>query len=527
MTNVLATLASMSPLKRDYALKYTPSHLAKAGQVKQLYRCLTNFDFIEAKVSALGIQPLIEDYNLALNPDLLLSEEQAHTLGLIQGAVRLSVHILEEDKTQLAGQLWGRLLSFEVPEIQAMLEVAKQSKAVPWLRPLTPSLTPPGGRLLRTLKGKNPVSVTPDGKQLISGSGDNTLKVWNLETGEELFTFTGHTKPIRAVAVTPDGKQVISGSGDNTLKVWDIKTGKAVFTLTGHISAVNAVAVTLDSKRVISGSHDTTLKVWDLNTGRELCTLGDWRDSKTRLLEKLPGKGDFDFIDPVYSIAVTPDGKQVIAGYDYKTIRVWDLEKKTQIFSRKCDAVIVRSVAVTPDGKRLISASGHHNIQVWNLETMEEILRLKGHTSCITSIAVTSDGKQLISYAYDRFKVWNLETGEEIFTFQGATEEVKSVSLTPDSKRLISGSSTVKIWNLETVAETPTLTGHSDTIWELAITPDGKKVISSSSDKTLKVWNLDNQKEIFSLKGNIDPGTSIAVTPDGQTTDRKGRVLGC
>jgi WD40 repeat protein len=235
-------LAKMSPERRQYALETLPSHLAEASQVERLHRLLTDFDFIEAKLEALGIQPLIEDYDLAISSDspdhkspsfsspltpptsrakggvegnaFVLGEprdilhEKASTLKLIQGALRLSAHVLAKDKTQLAGQLLGRLLSFEVPAIQAMLMQAKPRKSL-WLRPLMPCLIPPGGALVRTLTGHSDaviaVAVTPDGKRVISGSNDQTLKVWNLETGEELFTLTGHTRGVTAVAVTPDG----------------------------------------------------------------------------------------------------------------------------------------------------------------------------------------------------------------------------------------------------------------------------------------------------------------------------------
>jgi hypothetical protein len=142
---------------RIYRLRDLPKLLVESSQVDRLHTLLLDFDFIEAKVSALEPQPLIEDYDLAFTPDLSTSREEvnrnADNLRLIQGALRLSAHILEQDKTQLAGQLLSRLLSYKAPEIQAMLEQAKQWKAVPWFRPLTPSLTQPSERLLRTLSG--------------------------------------------------------------------------------------------------------------------------------------------------------------------------------------------------------------------------------------------------------------------------------------------------------------------------------------------------------------------------------------
>ncbi len=101
----------------------------------------------------------------------------------------MSADILDRDKTQLADQFLGRLVHFKIPEIQAILEMVKQHKVAPWLCPLTPCLTPPGRGLLHTIKGHsksvNGVTVTPDGKRVISASYDNTLKVWDLITGKQ------------------------------------------------------------------------------------------------------------------------------------------------------------------------------------------------------------------------------------------------------------------------------------------------------------------------------------------------------
>ncbi|WP_445629098.1 WD40 repeat domain-containing protein [Nostoc sp. DSM 114167] len=403
-------LAAQSPaFQRAYLGSLAPS-LVKSGKLEKYYQTLTDFDFITAKINypEFGVQPLIDDYDLIDDVEILkypeYNSEKIESLKLIQGALRLSAHILAVDKKQLRSQLQGRLLDKKIPEIQALLTQAKQQTSVPWLSPLTASLTPPGGRLLRTLKGENPVAVTPDGKLLISGSDDNILKVWNLETGEEILALTGHTKFIMAVAVTPNGKYIISSSGDCTIKVWEINTGQLVFTLTGHTSSVNAVAVTFDSQLVISGSSDTTIKIWDLNTGNEFCTLGNSEEQKISFLKMLRSKNnkDFDFIDAVYSVVVTPDAKRVIAGYDYSTIRVWNIENKTQVFSWKCEAPLVRSLALALDGKLLIAASGANTIQGWSLDTGKEVLRLEGHNGGVTIIAITSDGKRLISYAYDK-----------------------------------------------------------------------------------------------------------------------------
>jgi small GTP-binding protein len=108
------------------------------------------------------------------------------------------------------------------------------------------------------------VAVTPDGRRVISGSNDGTVRVWDLGTGQCLATLENHIDFVWGVAVTPDGRRVISGSDDGTVRVWDLETGQCLATLEGHTGGVDDVAVTPDGRRVISGSDDKTVRVWDL-----------------------------------------------------------------------------------------------------------------------------------------------------------------------------------------------------------------------------------------------------------------------
>jgi WD40 repeat protein len=108
------------------------------------------------------------------------------------------------------------------------------------------------------------VAVTPDGKHVVSGSGDNTVRLWELATGKEVRRFTGHADWVRSVAVTPDGKYVVSGSGDNTVRLLELATGQEVRRFTGHENWVWSVAVTPDGKYVVSGSGDNTVRVWPI-----------------------------------------------------------------------------------------------------------------------------------------------------------------------------------------------------------------------------------------------------------------------
>ena len=154
MSDLGVWLAEQSKSEREYLLKHQPRDFIEIGRdFNRYYRWVTDFGFIEAKLKILGVQPLIEDYDLGRNAEVMLSQQQAQTLKLIQGGIRKSAHVLEKDKTELAGQLLGRLLDFEMTDIQGLLEQAKQSKNSLWLRPLRANLERPGEGCLRTLSG--------------------------------------------------------------------------------------------------------------------------------------------------------------------------------------------------------------------------------------------------------------------------------------------------------------------------------------------------------------------------------------
>jgi WD40 repeat protein len=195
---------------------------------QELRGVLLDYAWIAAKLEATGIAAVTADY-------ALVGDDEA--LRLVLGALHLSAHVLARDPGQLASQLVGRLRDVEVSEARQLVEQVARRIAHPWLRPETPSLTPPGGPLLRTLeghtKGVSAVAVLADGRRAVSGSWDNTLRLWDLETGESLHTLEGHTDGVSAVAVLADGRRAVSGSWDGPLRLWNLESGETVAAFTG------------------------------------------------------------------------------------------------------------------------------------------------------------------------------------------------------------------------------------------------------------------------------------------------------
>jgi WD40 repeat protein len=487
---------NLPELPGDYAWRWLPWHLVQAERKQDVERILWDPQWIQAKLKSTDVNALIADYEHV---------KPSAELELVQGALRLSSHVLAADPGQFAAQMVGRLLPHQgTPSIQQFTEAVVAGAPTCWLRPLHPALHPPGTELIRTLEGHSGfvdgVAVTPDGRRAVSASWDKTLKVWDLESGSMLRTLEGHTAHVYGVAVTPDGTRAVSASWDHTLKVWDLDTGRMLRTLEGHSDSVSAVAVTPDGKRAISASGDHTLKLWDLESGRALRTLEGHAQS-------------------VFGVAVAPDGKRAVSASGDKTLKLWDLDTGIALRTLEGHTAGVYGVAVTPDGKRAVSASYDHTLKLWDLDTGSAIRALEGHSDSVTDVAVTPDGKRAVSSSWDHtLRVWDLATGSALRTLAGHSAGVYGVAVTPDGKRAVSASveNTLKVWDLDTGGALRTPEGHFDAIRGVAVTPDGRQAISASVDNSLKVWDLETGRVLRTVAGHTAGVYGVAVTPDGK-----------
>ncbi|UCG27542.1 MAG: caspase family protein [Bacteroidales bacterium] len=116
------------------------------------------------------------------------------------------------------------------------------------------------------------IRMSPDGKYMLSGSFDGMVKLWDIATGLQVQKFRGHSARIHSVNFDSSGKYIITGSDDNTAKLWNAETGRIIRTFTGHHGTVSSVQISPDGKFLITGSHDGSIKTWDIETGNELLT---------------------------------------------------------------------------------------------------------------------------------------------------------------------------------------------------------------------------------------------------------------
>jgi len=331
---------------------------------------------------------------------------------------------------------------------------------------------------------------------------------------EDSTRLEGHQGKVTRLAVTPDSRQILSGGGDGTVRLWVVSSGGCAKVFEGHKSDVTGLAILPSGRQALSGGLDGTLRLWDMETGKA-----------ERIIE--------DEYDRITCLAVTPDGKAGLSGSDLGYLNLWDLASgaRLRVFDRH-PACSDMNGLISASNREFSYNDSLYNYAV--AQTFDpETGAFFGHADAVTALAVTPDGRRAISGSRDNtLRLWDLKSGACSWIFGGRDggpgSPVNDVTVLPGRSLVLSLSFRLQAWRLSSksvrrrfwdfLGESPKITIKDEALSGgcLAVSPDGRSVfVSINQDRGVGSYRLRTGRRSEMLEPRESRVSALAVSPDG------------
>jgi len=282
-------------------------------------------------------------------------------------------------------------------------------------------------------------------------------------------TLIGHTNEVFALALDHTNQVLASGSGDQTIRVWDVQTGRLQNILKGHTAPIRTLAFSPKGNVLASGASDKTTRVWNLQTGKEVVTFSS-------------------VFGNIRAVAFSPDGETLASTGDGGSLRLLDWKANKELKAMKSGFGIIYAVAFSPSGSVLATGSSDTHVHIWDPSSGQQQTVFSGHAKAVLSVAFSPDGALLASGSADgTIRLWDVRTGRDRGVLLGHSGEVNAVGFTANGVTVVSGGSdgTVRFWDSATGRSLGKLSDHKGPIWAMALAHHEAFMAFGGRDRTV------------------------------------------
>ena len=462
------------------------------------------------------------------------------------------------------------------------------------------------GELLKELKSDikkmTSASLNSDCTKVMTSFNNGLVMIWNIAEGKILTELKdGHQACVHYACFSPDGQYALTASKDNTVKLWNVQTGKYIETIIEHQDNVNSAIFSSDGKRVVTASEDGSAIIYDVNLHNSCQIFMDentsieyaefnYDDTKVAVVTNRAvyiinvASGKTERIikghdDVITSATFSPNGKTIATSSHDKTVRLWDIDNGDALHIYKGHSSTVSDVMFSPDGKFIITTSIDNEARLWNVPNNDKRNILHPELGNLAMLTYSPDGKYIaaasvmgqakvwdadsmnvvssfkieervssivfcegceqvvITSETDRQSFFDVRTGREIsgveelhevdkdvedipqWVYEGHSGDVLCFSNSHDNRLFVSGSAdnTAFIWDAESKTIHHRLKRHSSQVYFAEFSPDDKYVITASTDGTVKLWNSVNGAEVATRNNTFSPRYSSIFSPTGKS----------
>lgn len=335
-----------------------------------------------------------------------------------------------------------------------------------------------------------------------------------------LMTLIGHEGAVNSVAFSPNGRYIVSGSYDRTLKVWDAASGKEINSLSGHKKSISSCAFSPDGKQIVSASLDKTLIIWDAATGGKIAILEGHNCG-------------------IIKCSYSPEGKRIVSvggqdnheGNPNGEIKIWDIRTRKEIAALIGHQATVNCCSFSSDGTRIITSSNDLTLKLWDAISGKEVASFSDAPYRITTCHFLAGRNKILVhpqanpgitfYANDpeTQTLTDKKTGLEFLQIPIPGNKGSVCSISNDGASFVVGKlKDLSLWDLKNKREIAKLRGHTDLVLSCSFSPDKKWLVSSSKDNTIKIWDASGDGLIQEpLEKNELEGDYCHFMPDGKS----------